>query len=185
MLIIGVLDIQGAISEHVKVIERNGFKSMLVREERHLHQIDALILPGGESTVMRKLIDSKPMFKRQLLMYVSSKPIYATCAGLILLSSEYFNTLNINVLRNGFGSQIASELTIIKWNNLFQQAAFIRAPIITEINDSNVTSIVTHKNEIVGLETNRIIAISFHPELTDDDSLFLKFVNEKIKNANN
>lgn len=177
---IGILNIQGAIDEHYQVCLRNEVEAVLVNNAGDLEDLDGLILPGGESTVMRKLIDNNLEFKKALYKFVMSKPVYATCAGSILLSNEYFGVLDINVTRNGFGSQIQSEVTNIKWKDIVQPVAFIRAPIFNKVNDHKFEIEVYHRNQLVGIESNNIIALSFHPELTKTDLLFNYFL-EKLK----
>lgn len=177
---IGILNVQGAITEHQAVCLRNGHDVILVRTESDLADIDGLILPGGESTVMRRLIDAKPTFKEALLNYCHNRPVYATCAGVILLSQEYLGVLDVNVIRNGFGSQIASEVVELKWNDVTQQAAFIRAPIIDKCSDQSFMTEAYYRQQLVGLETDKIIALSFHPELTDNDQLFNYFIKSKV-----
>lgn len=175
---IGILNIQGAITEHQNVCIRNRIDTVLINKPEDFTGIDGLILPGGESTVMRKLIDSNLDFKQALYGFALSSPIYATCAGSILLSNEYLGILDISVVRNGFGSQIASEVTSIKWNDIKQQAAFIRAPILIQKKNTQFKTEVHLRGQLVGVETEKIIAVSFHPELTLDDQLFFKFIDK-------
>ncbi len=181
---IGILNIQGAIVEHKEVCERNGIKVKLVNKADDFQNINALILPGGESTVMRRLIDKDVKLKNSLEEFCSNKPVYATCAGSILLSNEYLKILDINVNRNGFGSQIASEVAKINWNDITQEVAFIRAPILEKIGDTSFNTEVYHRDQLVGLETNNIIALSFHPELTSNDELFKYFLKKCLMYVN-
>ncbi|MFV0288063.1 MAG: pyridoxal 5'-phosphate synthase glutaminase subunit PdxT [Mycoplasmatales bacterium] len=181
MLTIGILGLQGAIKEHQQVILRNGYTAQIVRTSADLNEIDAIILPGGESTVMRKLLEQNLDFKKKLQEFLITKPVYATCAGVILLSESYFNILNLQVIRNGFGSQIASESTNLRWNNVVQPVAFIRAPIIKVQNQEQYQTVVWHKAEVVGVETKNIMAMSFHPELTKADIFFNYFIQKIVK----
>ncbi len=182
MLKIGVLTIQGAIKEHQDVITRNNALAINVRTSADLVELDAIVLPGGESTVMRKLLDQNPQFKQDLYSFLETKPVYATCAGTILLSNEYYGIIDIDVIRNGFGSQIASETAVVKWQDINPLVAFIRAPLLVAKADQKYITKAYHQESLVGLETETIIAVSFHPELTEDDRLFKYFLEQKVIN---
>ncbi len=179
MLNIGVLNIQGGIEEHCEVIKRNNHQVTYVTDSEDLVGIDAIILPGGESTVMKKIIDENPKFKSDLKQFVNEKPVYATCAGLILLANNYLNALDFTVKRNGFGAQIKSISTELDWLGIKQEGLFIRAPYITNIDEE--ADLCFYEKQIVGIKTERIMAMAFHPELTNDDSIFNYFIEKCIK----
>lgn len=189
MLKIGVLALQGAVSEHIKQIESAGLVAVAVKKASELHTLDGLIIPGGESTAIRKLIDYYE-FKSPIQQFsAEKKPIFGTCAGLVLLANElsdgseaHLRLMNITVKRNAFGRQKDSFETKLKVKGFTDNvpAVFIRAPIITEVQE-NVEVLATHDNQIVAAKQGHLLVTSFHPELTEDNrwmNLFIEMVKQ-------
>ena len=185
---IGVLSFQGGVSEHLKQIKQLGANGIEVKTEADLNNIDAIILQGGESTTMGKLLNITGMMEPLRDKIKAGLTTRGTCAGMILLAKEIENDdrrhialMDITVKRNAFGSQIDSFTTkkVIKEVSPKElELVFIRAPYITEIKD-NVKVFCTVDNNIVGVKQENMIATSFHPELTDDTT-FLKYFLEKV-----
>lgn len=188
---VGVLAMQGAIEEHEAVMHQMGVETIRVKKPEQLEQISGLLMPGGESTAMIKLLKFMDMIEPMRYWIREEKlPVLATCAGMILLSSGIDNypaqpTLDIleaTVKRNAFGRQIDSfeEPFSIKGFEEDFNAIFIRAPIITSMN-SEIEILARHKEQIVMVRQDNILACSFHPELTGDfrvHKLFMKRVEE-------
>jgi pyridoxal 5'-phosphate synthase pdxT subunit len=182
---IGVLGLQGAVSEHVKQIEALGLEAVIVKTPEQLEQIDGLILPGGESTTMRKLIDRYHFFKPLKEFHTAGKPIFGTCAGMVLVAGElvgseesHLQIMDVKVKRNGFGRQIASfeaDLDIGGFDEPFK-AVFIRAPYIESAGE-NVEVLAKYDEKIVAAREGNVLACAFHPELTDDTRFLQLFVS--------
>ncbi|GGB43206.1 pyridoxal 5'-phosphate synthase glutaminase subunit PdxT [Virgibacillus dakarensis] len=191
MITIGVLALQGAVREHIRSIEAAGAKAMEIKRKEQLAEIDGLILPGGESTTMRRLIDSYGFFSAIQQFGETGKPIFGTCAGLILMAKEidgqeaHLGLMNMKVARNAFGRQVASfetDLPIVHVANDFN-AVFIRAPYILEAG-SDVEILATYDDKIVAAKQGHYICTAFHPELTDDNRFmeyFVEMVEQSIK----
>lgn len=184
---IGVLAFQGGVEEHIKQIESLGHTGVLVKKEQDLDNIDAIILPGGESTTIGKLLKVTGMLEPLRKKIEEGLPTWGTCAGMILLANEIENeatnhlgVMNIKVRRNAFGTQIDSFKTkkIVKdvsENEI--ELVFIRAPYILEAG-ANVEVMCEVDNNIVAVKQNNIVATSFHPELTDDLTFLNYFINK-------
>ncbi|CUB22088.1 pyridoxal 5'-phosphate synthase glutaminase subunit PdxT [Bacillus spizizenii] len=189
MAIIGVLGLQGAVSEHVKQIKALGLEAVVIKKPEQLEQIDGLILPGGESTTMRKLIDRYDFFDPLKEFYKAGKVIFGTCAGMVLVAKElasdesYLEIIDISVKRNAFGRQIASfevDLDITGLEDPFK-AVFIRAPYI-ESAGQNVEVLAKYDGKIVAAREGNVLICAFHPELTADTrflQLFVEMVEEQ------
>ncbi|UJL46422.1 pyridoxal 5'-phosphate synthase glutaminase subunit PdxT [Virgibacillus sp. NKC19-16] len=185
MVTIGVLSLQGAVREHIRSIEACGAKAMEIKRKEQLEDIDGLILPGGESTTMRRLIDSYGFQAAILEFGKQGKPVFGTCAGLILMGSEiegqedaHLSLMDIKVARNAFGRQVASfeaELEIAGVADDFN-AIFIRAPYVTEIGPE-AEILATYAGQIVAVKQGHYICTAFHPELTDDNRFIAYFVD--------
>ena len=185
MTTIGVLGLQGAVSEHVISIESTGAKAVVVKRVEDLDALDGLILPGGESTTMRKLMDQYGFMKPLKDMAAKGKPMFGTCAGLILLAKEvigngqsHLGLFDVTVERNSFGRQVDSfetELSIKGLDKPFV-GVFIRAPHIVKVGD-RVEVLAEHEGKIVAAREGQFLGCSFHPELTDDNRLAELFVN--------
>ena len=192
-MIIGVLALQGNFAMHQIMLSKLDVPSILVKYPHELKKCDGLIIPGGESSAISKLVDSHG-FRLPLVDYAKINPIFGTCAGMILLSSadstEHLNPLNImdfTVVRNAWGSQIFSftkEIDINLTKKVKHLATFIRAPKIAKVSDS-IKILSKLKEEIILITDGMHLASSFHPEFGDDSQIhdyFIKLVsvNEKI-----
>jgi 5'-phosphate synthase pdxT subunit len=186
---IGILALQGAVREHAQALKKCGFEAVAVKTAEDLAVIDGLILPGGESTTMRRLMDRYDLVK-PLKRFVSlDKPVFGTCAGLILMAAEiegeaeaHLGVLDVKVRRNSFGRQIASFEANLDIRDIGRgfPGVFIRAPHITEAG-SGVDVLCRLEERIVMVRQNNLLACSFHPELTEDSrimSYFVKMVRE-------
>ncbi|MFC0274864.1 pyridoxal 5'-phosphate synthase glutaminase subunit PdxT [Metabacillus herbersteinensis] len=194
MLKIGVLGLQGAVREHVTSIEACGAEAIVVKTPSQLDEIDGLIMPGGESTTMRRLIDKYHFLDPLKDFAKQGKPLFGTCAGLILLAKNivgydesHIGVLDATVERNSFGRQRESfeaELNITDVADDFV-GVFIRAPHIVEVGE-DVEILSKHNGRIVAARQGHLLGCSFHPELTNDHrmtQLFLNMVKEsKEKN---
>lgn len=179
---IGVLALQGAVEEHVKAIQAVGAQAVLVKQRADLSKLDGLLLPGGESTAIRQLMDYHDLLE-PLQAFAKSKPVFGTCAGLILLAdtvegqTSHIGAMRITAKRNAFGRQVDSfetKLAIQYVSDAFP-AVFIRAPKIVAVQE-DVEILATYKQEIVCARDRHLLACSFHPEVTGDLSLMQYFV---------
>ncbi|MFD2830455.1 pyridoxal 5'-phosphate synthase glutaminase subunit PdxT [Corticicoccus populi] len=172
---IGVLALQGAVREHIQMIEACGETGIPIKKTEELENIDALILPGGESTAIRRLMDCYGFTEA---LKESNLPMFGTCAGLILLGQAHLGKLDITVERNSFGRQIDSferELEV-KGIDTTATAVFIRAPHI-ESSGESVEVLSTADEKIVAVKDDRHLGISFHPELTDSKVFHQYFID--------
>ena len=188
MLRIGVLALQGAVREHVRSIEESGATAVQVKRLEDLEGLDALVLPGGESTTMRKLLDRYELLEPIRKLAEEGIPMFGTCAGLILLArnvvgqESHLGVMNVTVERNSFGRQVDSfeiDLDTVGFGESFP-AVFIRAPHIVEVGKS-VEVLAKHDGRIVLARDGNFLGCSFHPELTEDHRLmnyFVKLVSE-------
>lgn len=178
---IGVLAFQGGVIEHIKQIESLGHNAIEIKNESDLEDLDGLILPGGESTTIGKLLKITNLLEPLRKKIEEGLPTFGTCAGMILLAKEiegessYLNLMNIKVKRNAFGRQVDSfsEYHKVKGINKEIELVFIRAPYVEEVGE-NVEVLCKVKEKIVAVRDRNIIATSFHPELTDDLT-FMKY----------
>ena len=175
---IGVLALQGAVRPHVEALRAVGAEAVEVRLPRDLVDLDALILPGGESTTMRKLIDAYALREPIAALARAGAPLLGTCAGMILLAERIadgdtpvFPLLDIEVRRNGYGRQLDSfeaDLAVPSLGDEPLHGIFIRAPRLTDVGtDVEVLARDPHGNP-VAVRQGRVIATAFHPELTAD-----------------
>jgi len=188
---IGVLALQGAFREHIKMLQQLGIETVEVRLPDQLSGIDGLIIPGGESTTIGKLAIDYGLID-PLRAFVRIKPTWGTCAGMIFLAKNIgideqpiLGAMDIEVNRNAFGRQIDSFETNIKIDGLSGEpfhAVFIRAPIVKQVDPSVTILSQLEDGRIVAVQQNHLLATSFHPELTDDLRLhtyFCDIVREK------
>jgi len=182
---VGVLAIQGSFEEHLACLKKLSVICKEVRSLKDLEEVSALIIPGGESTTIFKLL-SKYGLKNVLIDKIKSGfPVYGTCAGMILLAKNIDNSLqvmDIEVDRNAYGSQLDSFSTVLtdidsKLNSRELEAIFIRAPRIKNYG-KNVKVLARYKNTPVLLQERNILVSSFHPELTDDEFVYEYFLRE-------
>jgi 5'-phosphate synthase pdxT subunit len=184
-MLIGVLALQGAFIEHERMLARLGVEAREIRQRKHLAGIDGLIIPGGESTTIGKLLDLLEMTEPVREMGRGGMPIWGTCAGLILLANNVgrqqtvLGLLDITVRRNAFGAQLDSfetNLPVPVLGSAPFRAVFIRAPLIEQLG-AGVNALATLEDgTIVAAERDNFLATSFHPELTDDTRFHEYFV---------
>lgn len=182
---IGVLALQGDFEAHRSALERAGAKAVEVRTAEDLKAIDGLVIPGGESTTMLKLLNVESLFE-PLQDFGRTKPIFGTCAGAILLASEVLNPaqeslglMDLTVERNAYGRQIDSRIARIELEDGAAEAVFIRAPAIRRIGPESKV-LATYLNAPVLVEEGKHMVATFHPELTDDARIHKHFL-EKVK----
>ena len=172
---VGILALQGGVIEHARLVRALGHDVVLVRRDEHLHDLDALILPGGESTTLLRLLDLAGL-REPLAQAASRLPALGTCAGLIVLAA--LGVLDIDIERNAFGPQVDSMSVDLKWRGAALTAAFIRAPAVTRMGEG-VNACSSYRDparperppRVVGVEKDAIMAVSYHPELTGDPTL--------------
>ena len=185
---IGILALQGAFVEHEKVLTELGIESVELRNledfQQYRSSLSGLILPGGESTTMGKLLRDQDMLLPIREAIQSGLPVFGTCAGLILLAKQitsqeesHLATMDIVVERNAYGRQLGSFYTEADCKGVGKiPMTFIRGPIISSVGeDVEVLAIVN--NQIVAAQEKNMLATSFHPELTDDIRLHQYFIN--------
>jgi 5'-phosphate synthase pdxT subunit len=178
-ILIGVLALQGDVREHESVLSELGCEHIQVRTPEQLELVDALIIPGGESSVIDKLVRLFGLREPLIARIRSGMPVLGTCAGLILLADridgglddqETLGGLDISVSRNAFGSQIDSfetEITMPVIGGAPVKSAFIRAPIVTDPGSTEVIATLPD-GSVVGVRDGNIVGISFHPEVVGD-----------------
>jgi 5'-phosphate synthase pdxT subunit len=184
---IGVLALQGDFEAHEKALRKSGAEPVLVRTRADLDSVDGLILPGGESTTMLKLLDAEDLFER-LRKFGETKPIFGTCAGAILLADNVVNPqqrslglIDLTVERNGYGRQIDSRIASIELDGKPAEAVFIRAPIIRRAGPA-VRVIASYLDTPVLVENGLHMAATFHPELSRENRIHELFVKQ-VQNA--
>jgi 5'-phosphate synthase pdxT subunit len=180
---IGVLAIQGDFAAHARALERVGVRAVEVRRAVDLESIDGLIIPGGESTTMLKLIAEDDLSRSITAFAREGKPVFGTCAGTILLAREVHNPpqaslgmIDIDVERNAYGRQVDSFIakaeTTIEGGPL--EAVFIRAPKIRRVGTS-IDVLARVGREPVFVRQGNVLAATFHPELTEDQRVHRLF----------
>ncbi len=182
---IGVLALQGDFEAHGRAIERAGADPVEVRTAAELNGVDGLIIPGGESTTMLKLIHLEGLFE-PLRAYGRKRPIFGTCAGAILLAASVSNPaqeslglMDIDVERNAYGRQLDSRIGRLRLNGRGPEleAVFIRAPIIRRAG-AKTTVLAEFQGDPVLVEQGRHLVATFHPELTPDPAIHRLFVDK-------
>jgi 5'-phosphate synthase pdxT subunit len=186
---IGVLALQGGFIEHINALNKLGAESFEIRQLSDLEgkKIDGLILPGGESTVVGKLLRELELLEPIKKLIDSGTPVFGSCAGMILLAKQisndphvYFDAMNIQVKRNAFGRQLGSFFEDADFKGIGEvPMIFIRAPYIETAAD-NVEILARVKGHIVAARQDNMLATAFHPELSDDlriHEYFLKMCN--------
>lgn len=181
---IGVLALQGAVAEHIRMLGKAGAEGVSVKGTGQLDDLDGLIIPGGESTTIGKLMEEYGFVDAIRHFSALGKPIFGTCAGLIVVADEivgqsnaHLRLMNMKVARNAFGRQRESFEVDLAVNGIEGKvrAVFIRAPLITEVGpDVEVLSI--YNGQIVAARQGHLLVSSFHPELTDDHNMHAYFV---------
>jgi len=187
---IGVLALQGAFHSHQALLERIGHSTLQVRTPADLERVEALVMPGGESTTMSRLLSTSELFGPLARRLDEGMPAFGTCAGMILLASEVldgrpdqrsFGMIDIAVRRNGYGRQLDSFETDLHVPGLGLDAdrfhgVFIRAPKVTRVGP-DVEILAEHAGIPVLLRHGPITVASFHPELADDPRLHAQFLD--------
>ena len=191
---IGVLALQGDFREHIKSLSDCGVQASAVKTKDEILEIDALVLPGGESTTIAKLARSFDLFDLIQKRISDGMPTYGSCAGMILLADriedaivgqESFGGIDMTVRRNAFGRQVDSFETELKFEGITQpsiKAVFIRAPWVEQVG-SNVEVLAEVKNSDgsthpVAVRQGNLLATSFHPELTGDNRVHKFFIEQ-------
>ena len=191
-----MLALQGAVREHVDAIRDIGADPVEVRLPRDLVDLDALILPGGESTTMRRLIDEYGLREPILSLARAGAPMLGTCAGMILLADRIaegdepvFRLLDVEVQRNGYGRQLDSfeaDLTLAGLDGQPLHGVFIRAPVVTSVGPRADVLATDPDGRPVAVRQGRVLATAFHPELTPDrrlHRLLLEMIGERAGRA--
>ena len=190
---IGVLAVQGAFAEHIRALQKLDVDCIEIRKPADLtdHPLDGLVLPGGESTVMGKLLRELALFEPLKDLIEAGLPVLGTCAGLILLAGKiaeddtiHFGTMNMVARRNAYGRQLGSFQTEAEFDACGQiPMVFIRAPYIEKVG-ADVDILAQVDNHIVAARQDNMVVTSFHPELTADLTVhqyFLRLIQQKVK----
>jgi 5'-phosphate synthase pdxT subunit len=186
---VGVLALQGAFIEHEKMLESLGAETFEIRQRRDIDQsMDAIVLPGGESTVMGKLLNELDLMNPVRDFIKGGMPVFGTCAGLILLAEKIYDdsavhigTMNITARRNAYGRQLGSFNAKEEFKGIGEiPMTFIRAPYIEEIGEKAEVLAVC-EGKIVAARQDKQLVTAFHPELTDDISVHKYFLEEICK----
>ncbi|WP_239257260.1 pyridoxal 5'-phosphate synthase glutaminase subunit PdxT [Listeria ilorinensis] len=181
---IGVLGLQGAVSEHLRMIRQAGADAIIIKHPEELTAIDGLVLPGGESTTMRKLMKRYGFIQPIKDFHQAGKGIFGTCAGLVLSArsieggEETLDLVDYQAMRNGFGRQKESfeaDLSIAGLSGDKFRAVFIRAPYIEKAG-AGTEILAEVEGKIVALRSGHVLVTAFHPELTEDTRLIEFFI---------
>ncbi|WP_218783528.1 pyridoxal 5'-phosphate synthase glutaminase subunit PdxT [Clostridium botulinum] len=189
---VGVLDLQGSVVEHMNILEKiDNVEPVRVKYKEDLDNIQGIILPGGESTTLGKLLKDFHIYDTLKEKIENGLPVWGTCAGMILLAKDiqgqeesYFKVIDIKVKRNAYGSQLNSfsiEEMLEDIDKEPIELVFIRAPYITTVG-SNVTILKRVRKNIVAAKEKNVLVTSFHPELTEDTRFHRYFIDKFIKN---
>ncbi len=190
--VIGVLALQGDVPEHLRALEDVGARAVPVRRPEEVHQLDGLVIPGGESTTLWRLSVAFDMLEPLRKLIASGLPVFGSCAGMIMLADrladgvdgqQTFGGIDMTVRRNAFGRQVDSFESDITLSGLGEgdalplRAVFIRAPWV-EQNGGNVAVLGTEERtgRIVAVRQGPLLATAFHPELTPDRRIHELFV---------
>jgi pyridoxal 5'-phosphate synthase pdxT subunit len=191
---IGVLALQGAFAAHVDALAELGATVREVRTPQQLAGVDALVMPGGESTTMSKLLDTFALFDPLAARLATGLPVFGTCAGMILLAREVldgrpdqrsFGAIDLSVRRNGYGRQVDSFETDLQVSGLDGgdlHAVFIRAPLVERVGRSVAVLAEVEGHPVVCHDGNVLVA-AFHPELTADRRLHAYFLTQVVEPA--
>ena len=178
---IGVLALQGDFDAHRKRLQELGADAVMVRKPEQLDEVDALIIPGGESTTFLKLLGDPGV--KKLREFVHTKPTFGTCAGAILLATEIENpaqqglgALDICIRRNAYGRQLESSIREGKFGNSPLEMVFIRAPRIERVGEG-VEVLAKEGSDPVLVRKGKVMAATFHPELSDDTRVHRAFLD--------
>lgn len=195
---IGVLALQGDYEKHARALERAGARVSEVRTAGELAGVDGLVIPGGESTTMLRLLEREDLFDA-LRSYGGERPVFGTCAGAILVASEVkspvqpsLGLMDMTVQRNAYGRQLDSRVVWLGSDDLDaallgadgagMEAVFIRAPIIRRVG-ADVRVLARYQDDPVVVEQGRHLAATFHPELSSDDDRVHRYFLRKVEGA--
>ena len=186
MTTIGVLALQGDFAEHEAILKRLGVEAREVRVPADLEGLDGLIIPGGESTTITRLMAMYSLLE-PLRAFAAHRPVWGTCAGMIVMAKrasdldrEGLNLMDITVERNAFGRQVDSfetDLDIKGMPGPSLHAVFIRAPLIRQVDDGVEVVAQLKDGRIVAAKQGKLLVTSFHPELTNDDRMHRYFLS--------
>ena len=186
---IGVLALQGAFIEHERMLESLGAETFEIRQKKDIEaHMDAIVLPGGESTVMGKLLNDLELMDPIRDMIINGLPAFGTCAGLILLAEKIYNddvvhigTMNITARRNAYGRQLGSFETNAEFSGIGEiPMTFIRAPYIDSVGEkAEILSTVNGK--IIAAKQDRQLVTAFHPKLTGSTAVHKYFIDNMVK----
>jgi 5'-phosphate synthase pdxT subunit len=185
---IGVLAIQGDFDAHRRRLEELGAEVVLVRKPEELDEVDGLVIPGGESGAFLRILGEEGM--KKLRDFVRVKPTFGTCAGAIMLAKEITNpaqvglgALDVRIRRNAYGRQIDSSIREGKFGDAPVEMVFIRAPKIEKLG-AGVEVIATEGDDPVAVRQGKIMAATFHPELSQDTRIHQAFL-DLVRNGGN
>ena len=191
---VGVLALQGDVREHIQSLLECGVQAFPVRRSSEIESIDALILPGGESTTIAQLAEVFDVYELIKGRIAQGMPVYGSCAGMILLAKEIldakvgqktFGGLDITVRRNAFGRQVdsfESDIPFADGSTDLIRAVFIRAPWVEKVGES-VEILASVDSHPVAVRTRTALATSFHPELTGDNRIHRYFIEQVARPA--
>ncbi len=174
---IGVLAVQGAVSEHIEILGKCGARGVPVKRKEDFKELQGLIIPGGESTTIGRLINTFKLDREIIKMAREGRPVYGTCAGMILMAAEiegekpHLKLMDISVLRNAYGRQSESfeaDLRVSLWEDKPFKGVFIRAPLVVRAGP-DVEILSRFEGKITAVRQGNLLATSFHPELTEDE----------------
>ncbi len=168
--LIGVLALQGGFEAHAKALEEIGARTRVVRVPADLEGLDGLVMPGGESTTMTLGMEREELAEPLRRVIRGGLPVLGTCAGLIMLDRDHLGLLDVSVRRNAFGRQIGSFEADLDFEGEPLRAVFIRAPWVEEHGD-DVEVLAEVDGHPVAVRQGNVLAVAFHPELTDERRL--------------
>ena len=187
---IGILALQGAFQEHKNILDSLNVNNSLIKTKEQLEDIDGIILPGGESTAIGKLLRDFDILEPLKEKIKNGFPVFGTCSGMILLAEKLSNSevvhlgvMGIEVKRNAYGRQLGSFETLGDFKGIDKKVkmVFIRAPYVENIKEGVEVLSVVNEN-ITAVREKNMLAVSFHPELTDDTSVHEYFLDIVKKN---
>ena len=183
---VGVLALQGSFFDHIKSLKNIGLDYILIKSPEDLGVVDSLILPGGESTAMRKINSFNNLFSNIDNLIKEGVPTLTTCAGTILVANKIIDgtpcipNISITVHRNAYGRQNESFEGSVKFLNNNDNYCFIRAPKIVDYDKKEINVLSTHMDEIVGVQQKNVVSFTYHPELTNDE-YYLNWLKQFIQ----
>jgi len=168
--VVGVLALQGGFEAHAKSLSRLDVDVREVRTPEDLEGLDALVIPGGESTTIGLGVEREGLAEPLVEFARSGRPVLGTCAGMIMLDRDHLGVLDVAVRRNAFGRQLASFETELSLEGVSLDAVFIRAPWVEDAGE-DVEVLAEVDGHPVAVRQGNILAVAFHPELSDDLAL--------------